>query len=204
MRSKSQMCKLAAYFSKHDLARASELVDDGIDRKTIQRAVKQGLILRSGYGLYQAVNASIDFNVNFAEVSLRVPKAVVCGHSALYYHELTSQVPLEITFAVERGAWKPKIEYPRTAVTQFKEPYYSKGIELHEISGVKTKIYSLDKTICDVFRNRFLVDRSIAMESLITAIRFGKITPGEMYESAREYKVDRVIKPYLEVLVSNG
>lgn len=200
----TQLSRLMAYLETHDLARAFELVAKGIDSKTIQRAVQSGYVRKAGYGLYQAADAPLKSNANFAEVTKRSPRAVICGHSALYFYELTDQIPRSITFALRKGDWKNKISYPPTEISTFSEPYYSKGIEIHEMCGVKVSIYSLAKSICDAFRVSNLVSRAIAIEALITAIRFNKLTPAELAESAEEFGIFNVIEPYMEVLVSNG
>lgn len=159
----TQQNRLNAYFKKNEFARSYELVAEGIDRKTIQRAVESGNLRKIGYGLYQAVDAPLDSNISFAEVTMRSPNAVICGHSSLFFHELTDQIPRKIHFALRKGDWKNKISYPPTQISTFGEPYYSKGIEMYEICGVKVKIYSIAKSICDAFRINKLVGRTIAI-----------------------------------------
>lgn len=200
----TQMDRLRAYFKKHENARAFDLVKEGVDRKTIQRASQSGAILKVGYGLYQAADAPLDSNMSFALVTKRSPNAVICGHSALFFHELTDQIPKKTYFALRKGDWRNKISYPPTQISTFGEPYYSSGIERHKFSGEIVKIYSLSKSVCDAFRVKNLVSRSIAIEALITAIRFNMLTPAELADSAIEFGVLSVIEPYLEVLISNG
>lgn len=200
----SQLCKLRKYFENHELARAYELFEAGIDRKTIQRGFQKGEIMKISRGLYQSLGAPSDINIGFAEISKRVPLAVICGQSALNFHELTDQVPRKISYSIPRGAWRPKISDPPCEIYTSVEPYYSGGIEVHHICGLQVRVYSLAKSICDAFRNYGMVSRSIAIEALKTAIRFEKITPGELSEVAEVYKVEKTIRPYLEVLISNG
>lgn len=146
----------------------------------------------------------MDFNKSFAEVTKRSPNAVICGHSSLFFHELTDQIPRKIHFALRKGDWKNKISYPPTQISTFAQSYYSKGIEMYEICGVKVKIYSIAKSLCDAFRINNLVSRTIAIEALITAIRFNMLTPAELADSAIEFGVFEIMEPYMEVLVSNG
>lgn len=200
----TQLYWLKEYFTKHDFARESELVAEGIDRKTIQRAVRKGDIRKEGYGIYRGGDTSKETNMNFAWVTKRSPNAVICGHSALCFHELTDQIPRKTSFAVKRGDCKNKISYPPTAISAFGEPYYSKGIETYQICGVTVRIYSIAKSLCDAFRLHNFVSRSIAVEALVTAIRFNKLTPAELAEYAEELGTLNVIEPYLEVMISNG
>ena len=200
----TQLGRLKAYLGKHKFARAFELVAAGIDRKTIQRALLNGDIRKAGYGLYSAVDAHFEYNMSFAGVTKLSPNAVICGHSALFFHELTDQIPRQIFFALRKGDWKNNISYPPTQISTFGEPYYSEGIEMHEICGITVKVYSIAKSICDAFRLSKLVNRSIAIESLITAVRFNKLSPAELADSAEKFGVLATIEPYLEVLISSG
>lgn len=54
----TQQNRLNGYFKKNEFARSYELVAEGIDRKTIQRAVESGNLRKTGYGLYHAIDAS--------------------------------------------------------------------------------------------------------------------------------------------------
>ena len=78
------------------------------------------------------------------------------------------------------------------------------AIETHKICGVDVPIYSPAKSIADAFRNPKLVDRSVAIESLKSALADRIATPAKLFEAAREFGAANIIKPYLEALTANG
>lgn len=188
-----------------NIVRAAQIRKAGIDATTISRAVADGVIVRLSRGVYQLPDRVESADQALAEAAKRVPKGVICMISALAFHGLTDQMPRKIWIAIGPKDWKPASDaYPPLRVVRFTEPYFSSGVERHMISGVSTPIYSAVKTIADIFRNPKLVDRSIAIEAIRTALRERAATPAEIAEAAQEGGVWGKMRPYLEALTSDG
>ena len=81
---------------------------------------------------------------------------------------------------------------------------FSQGIEVHQIVGVPVRVYGVAKTIADAFRNPKLVDRSVAIEALKSALNDRKATPGQLAAAAQESGAWNQMRPYLEALTANG
>lgn len=200
----TQKQRLLSYLQSHDIARAFELRKIGVSAATISRAVATGEVLKIGRGLYQAIDAETELNANLIEVAKRAPRAVICLVSALAFHELTDQLPRKVWFSIGAKDWEPSISFPPVRVVRFREPYYSGGVEVHEIGGTPVRIYSISKSIADAFRNPKLVDRSVAIESLRSALEQRKVRPAELMQAAITYGAGKTLRPYLEALTSNG
>jgi len=134
------------------------------------------------------------------EVASRVPQSVICLLSALRFHGLTTQAPFEIWIAVDRRAWRPRIDYPPIRVLRFSGRALTEGIETHTIGGVKVHVYSPAKTVADCFkyRNKFGLD--VALEALRDVWRAKRATIDELLRCARICRVEGVMRPYLESL----
>jgi hypothetical protein len=68
------------------------------------------------------------------------------------------------------------------------------------ISGVSVPVYSVPKTLADLFRNSRLVERSIAVEGLRAALARRRATPGVIAQAAIAGGAWRIMRPYLEAL----
>lgn len=202
--SATQQERLLAYLQKHEFARAFELRKIGVSATAISRAVDAGDVVRMGRGLYRAADAEADLNTNLAEVAKRAPKSVICLVSALAYHGLIDQLPRKVWFAIGAKDWEPTIAYPPVRVVRFREPYFSDGVEAHQIGGTPVRIYSVSKSIADAFRNPKLVDRSVAIEALKAALDQRKATPAVLMQAAADFGAAKIMRPYLEALTSNG
>src|SRR3546814_6591941 len=99
--------------------------------------------------------------------------------SARACHGLTDQMPRRVWVAIGPSDWAPVIDYPPVRIVRLADKYRRQGIEHHKVAGVDVPIYSVPKTLADLFRNPRLVDRSVAVESLRAALDQRKTNPGE-------------------------
>lgn len=200
----TQREKLLAYLKAHSPARARDLQGAGVSATAIARAVAEGEVIRIGRGLYQLPDTEPDTHAALAEIARRAPRAVICLVSALSFHGLTDQIPRKVWIAIGAKDWEPRIDNPPVRVVRFSEPYHSGGIETHDIGGTRVRMYSVQKSLADAFRNRKLLDRSVAIECLRATLESRKATPGEIAQAARQYGAWNQMKPYLEALTSHG
>ena len=200
----SQRARMIDFLETHVPSRSRDLAAIGVAATAISRAVADGAVMRIGRGLYQLPDSEPDLNWALIEIAKRTPKAVICLTSALSFHHLTDQLPRKIWIAVGAKDWAPKIDYPQIRVVRFREPYLTNGLEVYNINGVDVRIYSITKSIADAFRNPKLVDRSVAIEAMKSALNNRKATPGQLAAAAQQNGAWNQMRPYLEALTSNG
>lgn len=90
--------------------RPRDLSAHGIARQYPRLAEQQGLVVRSGRGLYTPADAAITEFHTFAEAAKRAPRGVICLLSALRFHEVGTQSPFL------RSGWqsaKKTVDQPR-------------------------------------------------------------------------------------------
>ncbi|WP_321335949.1 AbiEi antitoxin N-terminal domain-containing protein [Breoghania sp.] len=201
---RTQRDQLSALLRSKPIVRAYELRKVGIAGQTIKRAVDDGELVRISRGLYQRADTDVDTEQALAEAAKLVPKGVIAMVSALAFHGLTDQMPRKIWVAISTKDWAPAPTYPPIRIVEFRDKYMQQGIEHHRISGVDVPVFSVTKTLADIFRNSRLVDRSVAVEGLRAALEQHKATPGAVAEAAMGAGAWRIMRPYLEALTSNG
>ena len=199
----TQRERLRTLLAVHPIVRAYELRRAGIAPPTISRAVQDGELIRIARGLYQRADGEVETEQALAEAVKLVPKGVIAMTSALAFHGLTDQMPREIWVAISTKDWAPAPSYPPISIIEFSDKYMQQGIEHHRISGVSVPVFSVPKTLADVFRNK-LVDRSVAIEALRAALEQRKATPAAIVEAAMEGGAWKKMRAYLEALTSNG
>jgi predicted transcriptional regulator of viral defense system len=200
----TQRQRLLAVLETRPIARAHELREAGIAAMTISRAVQAGELMRLSHGLYQRVGSHTDMAQALAEAAKKVPRGIIAMVSALAFHGLTDQMPRKIWVAISTKDWAPVSSYPPLRIVEFKDKYLQQGVEHHRISGVDVPIFSVPKTLADMFRKSRLVDRSVAVEGLRAALEQKKVTPAAIAEAAIAADAWKIIRPYLEALTSNG
>ncbi len=95
--------------------------------------------------------------------SVAAPNGVVCLLSALSFHGIGTQVPAEVWVAIERGSTAPKLFSPALRVVRYSGPAFSEGIEVHRIERQAVRVYSVVKTLADLFKARNRVGVEVAV-----------------------------------------
>jgi predicted transcriptional regulator of viral defense system len=181
--------------------RTSEATRLGLNRKTLYAMRDAGLLEPISRGLYRLRELPPLGNPDLVTIAKRVPHGVVCLISALAYHELTTQVPHEIHVALLKGSEPPRIEYPPVHLYWFSGAAFGEGIETHKIDGVPVRIYSPEKTIADCFKFRHKIGMDVVLEALHTWREQRGRNVETLLRHARNCRVERVMRPYLEALL---
>ena len=102
---------LLSLVRKRGIIRSRDLVEHRIPRIYLSRLCEKGLLKRMSRGLYTLPDQDFGSHEQLAEICHRVPHGVMALHSALEFHELTTQTPSFIWMAVDHKARLPKIDY---------------------------------------------------------------------------------------------
>jgi len=196
------MANYKKIFTNHNgILRASKAIDLGIPKHILYKMVETGELIRDGQGIYRLSETPMPGNPDLVNISLRVPKAVICLISALYFHELTTQIPHSIYFALPRDVKTPKIQYPPIWAFHYSQESYQAGIVEHNLDGIKVKIYDREKTIADCFKFRNIVGMDVAIEAVKDYLRLPKLDVNKLLEYAKIDRVEKIMRPYLEALL---
>ncbi|HTQ52175.1 MAG TPA: type IV toxin-antitoxin system AbiEi family antitoxin domain-containing protein [Candidatus Acidoferrales bacterium] len=180
--------------------RPRDLKSVGVPRVYLKQLVDVGELLKTGRGLYVVAGAPLTENHSLAEAAKISPKGVVCLLSALRFHGLTTENPVEVWIAIPRGARPPKSGTPALRVTWLSGKMMTDGVERHVIQGVTVPVYNVAKTVADCFRFRNRIGVNIAVEALRDAWRNKKATSEELWHYARVCRVLNVMRPYFDSL----
>lgn len=187
-------------FEKKKVMRSTEIFARGIQPRTLYQMRDDGLVVQEGRGLYRLADEQTWSDPDLAVVALRIPKGVICLISALYFRQLTTQIPHEVYVALPRDSEKPRIQYPPTRFFWISPGPFKAGIEKHKIDNVEVNVYGVAKTIADCFKFRNKTGVDVALEALREGLRQKRCTPEEILRFARIDRVEGVILPYLEAL----
>jgi predicted transcriptional regulator of viral defense system len=192
--------KTMEFVSRHGIVRPRDVEAIGIPREYLLRLHRQGKLDRTGRGIYTLPNAAVTERHSYAEVSKRIPDAVLCLLSALAFHGITTQNPSAIWIALRQGARTPTFKSPSIRIVRLSGPSLIAGMEEHRIEGVAVRVYSAAKTVADCFKFRNKIGLDVAMEALRDSIRQKKASVNAIHRYAKICRVSNVMRPYLEAL----
>ncbi len=188
--------RLLTLAQRRGVLRPRDLEPHGLSRETLRRLTAAGELERRGRGLYVTEHEML------AAAGARVPHGVVCLLSALRFHELTTQNPAELWLAIDRKARVPAARDLPLRIVRFSGKARLKGIEEHEIDGVKVPIYNPAKTVADCFKYRRKIGTDVALEALRDCWRSKRCTIDDLWRYAAICRVTNVMRPYLEAVVA--
>lgn len=132
----------------------------------------------------------------------RVHSARISHLSALAFHGLTTQNPREVCLAIPRTVRKPETDALPLRVVRCQTEMLDEGMEWHEVEAAKVPVYSVARTLVDLFRQRNKLGIDVAIEALREAWRGKRFQLKELNRLAVRFRMTRVIRPYLESVLS--
>lgn len=80
---------------------------------------KSSIIKKIARGLYKLSAFEPDAHHDLILASFQAKHGIICLISALYFHEVTSEIPKVVDMAIPKGTWANKIIYPRSGIFYF-------------------------------------------------------------------------------------
>jgi predicted transcriptional regulator of viral defense system len=166
--------------------------------------VGEGAVEDLSRGVYRKTDAPETAHVDLLAVCARVPRAVVCGESALALHELIDDIPAAVHIAVPRGTRRPTISYPPTVVAQYSADTFALGVEHFQAApGETIPVYSAARSVVDAMRHRHRLGESLALSALGRYLRRdSRRGAREIQDMAGELGALATIRPAVEAVLA--
>lgn len=192
--------RVLAIARQQKIIRPRDVEAIGVPREYLLRLMRQGVIRRTGRGVYEVSNAKPTEHHSLAVVAKEIPNGVICLLSALRFHELTTQQPSEVWVGIHVRSRSPRMSTTAHRLVRYSEKTFNAGVQVHRLEGVPVRIFTAAKTVADCFKFRNKIGLDVAIEALKDTLKRRKATVDEIERYARICRVSRVIRPYLEAL----
>lgn len=175
------------------------VVAAGVSRGNIKYLVDKGMIEKSSRGIYILPEVWEDEIFNLQN---RFKRGIYSHETALFLWDLTDRTPnrYHMTFPMNYNLTNPKKENIRCV--QCKKEIYDLGIEeVTTPGGNIVRVYSVERTLCDILKTHSHVDIQVVTEAFKRyAANSNKNIP-VLSEYAKLLKVETKLRSYLEVLL---
>lgn len=197
----TQTSQVLDFVRQQGIVSRGDLREAGLPEEYLAKLATTGRLSALAPGVYMDIEGDPGEHLELAVVAKRVPRAIFFGITALEFHGLTTQVAHAIEFAIERGTRPPKLEWPTLDVFNLSGASFSAGIEEHTIEGnVTIRVYSVAKTVADLFKFRSRFGLDVAIEALKEGWEEKRFEIGELETCAKACRVQNVMQPYMEML----
>jgi predicted transcriptional regulator of viral defense system len=170
-----------------------------IHREYLNEFIKLGKLERVAYGIYIAPDVWEDKMYIY---QMRKNKMVYSHETALFLHDLTDRDPLDYCVTVPSGYNTSRLKQEGLNVRTIKKELFEMGICTKKTAfDNDVKTYDMERTICDILRDRNNQDVSILSDALKRYSRRKDKDLNRLMKYAGLFKIEKVLRPYLEVLL---
>ena len=181
------------------IIKMSDAIRAGISKTYFLEFVKKEDYEKMAGGIYLSPDSWED---GMYILQMRYKEAVFSHETALYLLDLADREPLQYTVTLKRGYNPKKLASQGVKVYTTKKEWYMIGIvEAETPMGHMVKVYNAERTLCDIFRGHSQVDIQDRQTAVKEYVRQREKDIPKLMEYARIFKIDKIIKPYLEVLL---
>ena len=170
----------------------------GINNKVLTRMIEKGLIERIARGAYIGKDT---FEDQYFITQAICRKGIFSHETALYFHDLCDRTPIKYQLTIPSYYNTKLLKDKSYDFFYLKDELYEIGIiEMKTPYGNKIKVYDLERTICDIIRDRNKIDPQIFNTAMKEYFKSNKRNLNLLYKYAKKLKIDKILKKYMEVL----
>lgn len=184
--------------NNNEIITPAQLEEKGISRVYLSNMEKEGIIERIERGIYVTKDFKYDEYYLF---QLKYPKAIFSYNTALYFYEMTERTPIKMDVTVYRE-YNPHRFKDLVNVYKVSKELYDLGvIEKKSPQGMKVKTYNLERTVCDIIKDKDSIDIEIRNKAIKKCIKNKEFNASKMFEYAKKMNIYDKVKNYMEAII---
>lgn len=171
----------------------------GINNKVLTRMIEKGLIERVARGVYIREDT---FEDQYFITQAICRKGIFSHETALYFHDLCDRTPIRYQLTIPSYYNTKLLKDKSYDFFYLKYELYEIGIiEMKTPYGNKIKVYNLERTICDIIRNKKRIETALFTDAMKRyAVRKDRNSI-RLHKYGKLFNIEDEIRKYLEVLL---
>ncbi len=176
-----------------------EVVENGINKIFLTNMVRNGTLVRISRGYYGLPNYIED---EYYKVASKSKNARFSMATALYLHNLSDRTPLVYNVTLPFG-YSGVLQKEKNVILNFvKREMLDLGvIEMTSPFGMKIKVYDIERTICDIIKNKNKMDAEIFSKALKDYAKSRNKNLSKLTKYAKAMNIEKKVSEYMEVLL---
>lgn len=185
--------------SNNGMVQTSQVIELGISKPVFYQYIKENDMEQVAHGVYTMKDTWID---TMYLIHLRCEQAVFSHETALFLHDLTDREPIEYEITVKTGYNPAKLKYDGIEVYTVKKELHQEGVIMMQTPfGHLVPVYNMERTICDIIRNRNNTEVQAFQNALKQYMKRKDKDLRLLMQYAVKFRVDKILRQYLEVLL---
>ncbi len=177
----------------------SEVVKNGINKVFLTNMVKNKTLVRISRGYYGLPDYIED---EYYKIASKSKNARFSMATSLYLHNLSDRTPLVYYVTLPFG-YSGALQKEKNVVLNFvkRELLDLGAIEMTSPFGMKIKVYDIERTICDIIKNKNKMDAEIFSKALKEYAKSKNKNLNKLTKYAKIMKIEKKVSEYMEVLL---
>lgn len=182
---------------KNGYLTTKDVTDNNIPRTYLTKLIKENEIERVSRGVYIKKNVLVD---EFVILQNKSKYAIYSNTTALYLHGLSNRIPIRYDITIKSG-YKGSLQKEKNVNLFYtKKELLELGVIDYKLdSGNVIRVYDLDKTICDIIRNKKKIDAEIFNKAIREYFYSKKKNTLKLYEYAKKMNIYNKVRDTFEV-----
>ncbi len=166
-----------------------------IHRQYLKELEGIGYLRKVARGLYVKKDREVN---EFFVMGQRYESGIYSHNTALYFYNLTDRTPLKLDMTFPSNI---RIKNDIIRSHYIKDENYLLGLTYMELKdGTSIKIYNLERTICDIIRDKNKIDPQIFNAAMKGYSKINNKNFHLLSKYAKELKIQNKLQQYMEVL----
>ena len=175
-----------------------EVTNNNIPRTYLTKLIKENKIERVSHGVYIKKNVLVD---EFVVLQSKSKYAIYSNTTALYLHGFSNRIPIRYDITIKSGYKGSLQKEDNVNLFYTKNELLDLGVINYKLdSGNIIRVYDLDKTICDIIKNKKKIDAEIFNKAIREYFYSKKKNTLKLYEYAKKMNIYNKVRDTFEVL----
>ena len=182
---------------KNGYLTTKDVNDNNIPRFYLTKLIKENKIERVSRGVYIKKNELVD---EFVILQSKSKNAIYSNTTALYLYGFSNRIPIKYDITINSGYNGSLQKKDNVNLFYTKRELLELGVIDYKLdSGNIIRVYDLDKTICDIIKNKKKIDAEIFNKAIREYFYSKKKNTLKLYEYAKKMNIYNKVRDTFEV-----
>ena len=182
---------------KNGYLTTKDVTDNNIPRTYLTKLIKENKIERVSRGVYIKKNELVD---EFVILQSKSKNAIYSNTTALYLHGFSNRIPIKYDITINSGYNGSLQKEDNVNLFYTKRELLELGVIDYKLdSGNIIRVYDLDKTICDIIKNKKKIEAEIFNKAIREYFYSKKKNTLKLYEYAKKMNIYNKVRDTFEV-----
>ncbi len=175
-----------------------DVIEHNIPRIYLSRLIDEHIIERVSRGVYIKTN---DIPDDMIILQNKSKNAIYSHMTALYLYGLSNRIPIKYDITVNQGYNGTLQKENNVNLFYVKRDLLNLGLTTYMLdSGYEIKVYDLERTICDIIKNKNRLDQEVVNKAIREYFYSNNKNILKLYEYAKKLRIYDKVRNTFEVL----